>query len=358
MSPESAATRVYAMPFSRGSYQFLTERVGVRARQERKDALSYAVLNSDVAFTDAPGGRWLADGKLRVTEARLGKDQRSAYIRLETTDKMTGVNLRSLAKTGSLRLRLSVSIAVRQEVIAVLPAAVLPAVPSFRPEGNRLSRQFEIRIALKPTDLEFLQWKMNEVVQEKYKQGFRVRNASWTGSMWNTFGGGRVAEVIAGQTGGYCQEFMRLGNEWTWPFVRDLFGPEVMVSYVMAADRHDVMNNHVATMVILSSGDRYILDYWMSLKHELSREPQVFSTLDSWLTSVNLVVYNMTWVSRKDIVPSFGEDMQQLSQLVKEHGSKEGIGLYESYPISPRPDIAEVQRRRRLIVESFKRSPW
>ncbi|MHB0878089.1 MAG: hypothetical protein ACYC5O_18805 [Anaerolineae bacterium] len=356
MGQKPEVSRIYTMPFEHGLHQFLTEYIRVRARPDRETNQDYAVLNPDFTVADGAGGSWLADGKLEVCERQLSERQETANFRLATTDKMKGADIRALVKAASIPLKLSVSVMARQHVGSPSPSAVLPPIGLVGAGGKRLSKQFLARVDLKPSDLELLEWKMNEVVQRKHREGYRVRNISWTAARWNTYGPGRVAEAIAGETGGYCGEFMRWGNEWTQPFIEDLFESDVTVSFVMAGKRgSEATNNHVATLVILPGGDRYILDYWMSIR---KREPVVFRTLDEWLSSCNSIVPDLIWANRQDILPTYGEDMDQLSQLTKTHGLEEGIKKYESFRLPNRPDAPDVQRRRRLIVRSFRQSPW
>lgn len=381
MSEQPAVSRVYSMPFrpQRFVYQFCTETIGVRARPTTASVTDYPVLSQDFTVIDGEGGRLvaeavppylpeavaasansasrrlIADGKLEVDSPRLSDDQRNLYFRLQTTSRMTADDLRALAQAGAVPVKVTVSVVARQVTVG-LPGAVLPAVGVATAKGNRLSRQFQMRISLKPTDIELIRWKMNQVVQREYQAGFRVRNPSFTGSVWNTVGGGRLVEAAAGGTGGYCQEFMRWGYEWSRPFLDELFGSDYVVSHVMAGVPWvDDYLNHVANVVVRPGGKVYVLDYWMSLQ---CREPQVFESVRDWYSAARLQVWTLIQMGGRDAVYSFGPELGVFSELVKSQGIEKAAGLYMDAPPGPGLDTQSIQRQRQMIVESYRKGAW
>lgn len=126
-----------------------------------------------------------------------------------------------------------------------------------------------------PAKVQELERRFRQMVARKLSEGYYVRNTDVVRKAWNQTLG-RISDLVSGHTGGQCDEFSAWGVEWTKGFVREIFGDGAIVDEVYISERssrvwddagdwvddHVYDANHVATRVILPTGESYILDYW------------------------------------------------------------------------------------------------
>ena len=128
-----------------------------------------------------------------------------------------------------------------------------------------------------PDLIRLLQTNFQHSVQQLIDEGHYVMNTNFVRKSWNwTIGG--VANWVRGYQGGQCEEFADLGSKQAEVFAERLFGEGVIVDTLLVEERSSaaqpdlaskidslITANHVATRVILPTGERYILDYWKAV---------------------------------------------------------------------------------------------
>jgi len=125
-----------------------------------------------------------------------------------------------------------------------------------------------------PEKLETLRRRFQQIVSQKMKEGYYVRNPDFLRKAWNQVPG-RFLDLFSGHKGGQCDEYARWGKQWSEQFVRELFGDGAIVDHIAIHERstrvqYDLedeidalfVSSHGATRVTLPNGDCYILDYW------------------------------------------------------------------------------------------------
>ncbi|MCJ7549019.1 MAG: hypothetical protein MUQ30_04990 [Anaerolineae bacterium] len=128
-----------------------------------------------------------------------------------------------------------------------------------------------------PEKLESLRRGFQQIVAQKMKEGYYVRNTDFLRKAWNQVPG-RLLDVFSGHKGGQCGEYARWGKQWSEPLVRELFGEGATVDHIAIDERSTrvqydfedkidslITSNHAATRVTLPNGESYILDYWAAV---------------------------------------------------------------------------------------------
>jgi len=128
-----------------------------------------------------------------------------------------------------------------------------------------------------PLKVQQLTQRFQDVVADKIREGYYVRNTGLINKIWNQTIG-RGSDIISGHKGGQCGEFADWGAKWSEPIVKEIFGDAAIVDTVYIGETStrypdgflnaaDALYeaNHAATRVILPTGESYILDYWAAV---------------------------------------------------------------------------------------------
>ena len=326
-------------------YQFATDPIRARVRSKSEaGADSYLVLDPAFGIKDWGGSTLIASGKLTPVERKMADDQRSVSFQLQTTQSTTAADLHALVKAAKVGLEVELTVAARfrPEVGNLMPMVLAPPDP----RQTRLSKPFYATLTSGFTDLDLIEWKMYPVVMDKVGQGYFIANPDPVRAQWNT-------RVIKDPKAGTCGDFKGLGMAWSEGFLGELFGPGSVLTWIqVGAPLSENTFNHVATLAILPNGDRYVLDYWMSVK---TKTPRVFGSLDDWRKAANNEVFELKWAPHLSLY--YAEDMDQLSSLVAQYGKEPGISKYEKARADP-ARAAQIAARRAALVKSYRRKPW
>lgn len=192
---------------------------------------------------------------------------------------------------------------------------------------------------LTPEQLEILREKMNQVIQEKAKEGYFVRNRNVaTKILWNFPALGSGLERILGLKGGQCGEYGEWGAEWSKDFVQEVAGKGTIITSI-ALERNRFMN-HRATKIITPSGERFVLDYWEGM---IEKKPKIYSEKE-WVEH---------WKKKLGGNPKIVDQSElelSLKKFIQDFGEQKGIELFRR-TVKDR-DAAEI------IIRSYKRDPW
>jgi hypothetical protein len=117
--------------------------------------------------------------------------------------------------------------------------------------------------------------KLQEIVIDKVKEGYYVRNPDFISKIWNNLPGMGTVDGWRGLKGGQCGEMTSLGQKWIKPWAEQTFGPGVIVDSIWIGERSSrspdgvlgaadalYQANHTATRIILPNGDSYVVDFW------------------------------------------------------------------------------------------------
>lgn len=126
-----------------------------------------------------------------------------------------------------------------------------------------------------------LEEQFQKMVDQRVQDGYYVMNRDAVRKAWNWTIGGLV-NWARGYKGGQCDEFAELGRRWIQDAVGKTFGKGVIVDEVYVGEKSSgrpgvlikdpigwgdawYSVNHVATRVILPTGESYILDFWEAI---------------------------------------------------------------------------------------------
>jgi len=160
------------------------------------------------------------------------------------------------------------------------PAPPETAPPQTAPPSDVPERPAEADAApsdANPDDVRLLQTTFNHAVNKLIDQDKYVMNRNFVRKSWNWSLGG-LANKLQGYTGGQCQQFAEWGNKLVTPAVKRIFGPDAIVDNIVVREQSSlnpqglsgqldalVEANHIATRVILPTGERYVLDFWQAV---------------------------------------------------------------------------------------------
>ncbi len=265
-----------------------------------------------------------------------------------------------------------------------------PAPPQTAPPPDVPERPTEADAApsnANPDDVRLLQTTFNHAVNKLIDEDKYVMNRNFVRKSWNWSLGG-LSNKLRGYTGGQCQQFAEWGNELVTPAVKRIFGPDAIVDNIVVREQSSlnpqglsgqfdalIEANHVATRVILPTGERYVLDFWQAVGdnqsdllgdavHQLRRgspKPTIPPRLipeDEW---------TQKWlqkIGQNDAYVDITHNQQSLKSEVElalrkyQHG---GFGLdseadalqmaFDKFRQS-HPDVADT------LIKSWRRKPW
>ena len=113
-------------------------------------------------------------------------------------------------------------------------------------------------------DLGTLTNKLNEVIQQKQKQGYYIKNTSLVAKVWNQFPIlSSTRDWVTGYQGGQCGEAHEWAREWAAGPLRETFGEGALIEPIVIQNSY-LPNavNHISTRVILPSGRRVVACFW------------------------------------------------------------------------------------------------
>ncbi len=227
------------------------------------------------------------------------------------------------------------------------------------------------------TRVDNLRIKMDEIIQQKIKEGYYVKNAHTSGPIqdglttgltfggikdfdtirkgWNNFPTGWIEDWVRGMTGGQCGEYARWGQEWMENSAKDIFGDGTVTGRI--ALQRNPWVNHAATLVITPDGERLVLDFWDGVQNE--KAPQII-TEKEWLAKWDKELGEPTWgknsvVDRGVWETTLSEDIQFCNGDV-EKGIQRFLGAYK--PKNPGEPGYEGYMQAQATVKSFRREPW
>ncbi len=227
------------------------------------------------------------------------------------------------------------------------------------------------------TRVDNLRIKMDEIIQQKIKEGYYVKNAHTSGPIqdlltqaltvggikdfdtirkaWNNYPPGWVEDWIRGMTGGQCGEYSRWGQEWMEKSARDIFGEGTVVGRL--ALQRNFFANHAATLVITPDGERLVMDFWDGVQNE--KAPQII-TEKEWIAKWNKELGDPTYgknsiVERGIWETTLSEDIDACGGDV-EKGIQRFLGPYK--PKNPGEPGYEAYLQAQATVKSFRRDPW
>lgn len=113
-------------------------------------------------------------------------------------------------------------------------------------------------------DLGTLTNKLNEVIQQKQKQGYYIKNTSLVAKVWNQFPIlSSARDWVTGYQGGQCGEAHEWAREWAAGPLRETFGEGALIEPIVIQNGY-LPNavNHISTRAILPSGRRVVACFW------------------------------------------------------------------------------------------------
>jgi hypothetical protein len=121
-----------------------------------------------------------------------------------------------------------------------------------------------------------LQDKFQQIIKDKVKEGYYVRNPNLIRKVWNNFPiTSSTIEWWYDLKGGQCGEFADWGRQWVKDWAQQTYGPGVVVDSIWVGERSSrypdglldsadalIQANHVANRVILPNGESLVIDFW------------------------------------------------------------------------------------------------
>lgn len=196
---------------------------------------------------------------------------------------------------------------------------------------------------LNPEQLANLSKKMKQVIEDKTKEGYFVRNTNAAKKIfWNFPIVGKAVERAGGWKGGQCGEYGEWGKEWSKEFIREVVGEDAIIT--STALERNYFKNHRATKVIMPNGERYVFDYWESMS---SKEPKIYTEkewMDKWKKGLG----------GNPKVVEMSDDEMVLKTYIDNYGEEKGIDLYRRMDSQKGKDKGKTE----TIIRSYRRAPW
>lgn len=130
--------------------------------------------------------------------------------------------------------------------------------------------------------------KYTQILQDKVKDNYYVRNPDFIHKAWNNFPIiSSLSEAAWGLKGGQCAEFADWGHGWIKPWAEQAFGPGVIVDSIWIGESSSrypegflesadalIQANHTANRITLPNGDSYIVDFWDGMIKQRDGSPE------------------------------------------------------------------------------------
>jgi hypothetical protein len=185
---------------------------------------------------------------------------------------------------------------------------------------------------------------MQEVIDQKSKEGYYVRNSNLLKKAWNNSIGRVVNECVGGYKGGQCGEYGQWGMDWSKDAVREIFGEKAIITDISASNNRFL--GHRATKVILPDGRRIVLDYWEGMPEG---KPKIYSE-EEWIKKWDKKLWgDYLGKAQVDRHP----DELNLKQYITDWGEEKGIEKFRTYQSNKNGlEYADI------FIRSWERSPW
>lgn len=169
------------------------------------------------------------------------------------------------------------------------------ATPIKSPPAQAATQKAPPQIITDPTKFQqAITDKYQQILQDKVKENYYVRNPDFIHKAWNNFPIiSTVIESVRDLKGGQCAEFAEWGQGWIRPWAEQTFGPGVIVDSIWIGESSSrypegfsgaadalIQANHTANRITLPNGDSYIVDFWDGMIKQRDGSPESIKNIE------------------------------------------------------------------------------
>ncbi len=195
-----------------------------------------------------------------------------------------------------------------------------------------------------------LKEKMQQILKEKNDEGYFVRNPNGIKKvMWNLPYVSKNIEKLMGYKGGQCGEFAEYGIKWSDEYLKDIVGKDAVTSIIVLEKYiyDNPLRNHASTVIIMGNGERYVLDYWESIKTgvpSISKESEWIAKWKDHMWGGDCRIYE-----RGPLEMQLKTSMEKLGQAKEEQ-------IFDLFRKQAAKDGKSSQAE--VIIKSWRKNPW